>query len=454
MIDNIQGYAEKYREEFNLPAVSLALWKDGQLHCGAAGCLNLDTGVEATNDSIFQIGSITKVLTTCLVLKLVEQGRLNLDFPVKKYLRSFHLADADAAEIITVRQLLNHSNGLAGDYFPDDVNEDAPHIARYVDRVAQLPLVHPVGERFSYSNSAFAIVGRLVEVVSGISWYDAIEEWIFQPLGMCHAICRPTDMIRFRTALGHIEDSNLDSQWKTCTGRFITLGQAPAGTTITMTAAELITFGRAHLDLGIAENGQRWLSQESIRLMQKPSIDVPLPSSAVKTAIGLGWFCYETLKGDQTFIDHGGATNGQLATLRVFPNHNTIIAVLTNCNDRNALASIVNELTLGSSGIDCTEPPLQQKKYTARQLKALVGRYCAYAGACTISFEDGELIVLLEDYIIERAPVEAVLCPIDILSYELRTKTGVSAGRLRFLEINSQGCPAFLFYGMRLYTRV
>ena len=93
-----------------------------------------------------------------------------------------------ATDTITVRQLLNHTNGIAGDYFPNDIHEEGPHIARYVDRCAQLPLVHPVGEGFSYSNAAFAnrrSLGRSGQ--SGISWYDAIEEWIYKPLGMNHA---------------------------------------------------------------------------------------------------------------------------------------------------------------------------------------------------------------------------------------------------------------------------
>ena len=226
----------------------MALWKDGQLHQAASGILNLDTGVEATTDSIFQIGSITKVFTASLVMRWVEMGRVDLDKPVQHYLRDFQLADAQAAATITVGQLLNHTNGIAGDYFPDDQHEPGPHIERLVLRCSQLPLVHPVGEGFSYSNIAFAVAGRLIEVVSGMSWHSAMEEWIFKPLGMDHAICRPDDIIRFRAALGHLAPAGQPEQVHTCSGKWLTLGQAPAGSTPTMTAADLITFGRAHLE--------------------------------------------------------------------------------------------------------------------------------------------------------------------------------------------------------------
>ena len=76
---DIQAYTQQLTQEHHIPAISLALWKDGQLHQAASGILNLDTGVEATTDSIFQIGSITKVFTTSLVMRLVEMGRVDLD---------------------------------------------------------------------------------------------------------------------------------------------------------------------------------------------------------------------------------------------------------------------------------------------------------------------------------------------------------------------------------------
>ena len=95
--------------------------------------MNHETGVEAAADSVFQIGSITKVMTTCLVMQLVDEGKVDLDSPVKRYLRDFMIADAEASETTTVRQLLNHTSGMAGDFFPDDEGHEGNLIARYVD---------------------------------------------------------------------------------------------------------------------------------------------------------------------------------------------------------------------------------------------------------------------------------------------------------------------------------
>ncbi len=114
-------------------------------------------------------------MTACLVMQLVDEGRVDLDCSVRDYLRDFQLADDSITQRLTVRQLLNHTSGIGGDFFPDDRGHQGNLIARYVDRCHLLPIVHPAGKMFSYSNSAYTVAGRLVEVVRGMSWYQAIE---------------------------------------------------------------------------------------------------------------------------------------------------------------------------------------------------------------------------------------------------------------------------------------
>lgn len=205
---DFQSYAESLIDRHQIPAVSLAVLSNNQCYSAAAGILNIDTGVEANTDSIFQIGSITKVFTTSLIMQLVDEGRVDLDTPVKLYLRDFQIADIQATQNITVRQLLNHTNGIAGDYFADDCYAEGNAIARYLDRINLLPLVHSPGKNYSYSNAAFTVAGRLVEVILGCSWHQAIEERIFRPLGMKQAIADPTETLRFRAAIGHLQDTD------------------------------------------------------------------------------------------------------------------------------------------------------------------------------------------------------------------------------------------------------
>ena len=455
---NIQSYAEKIIQEHHLPAVSIAVWKDGQLYQGAAGTLNVDTGVEATTDSIFQIGSITKVFTTVLIMKLVERGLVDLDKPVKHYLRDFEVADVKAMQTITVKQLLNHSNGIAGDYFTDDQNEDGPHIARFVLRCSQLPLVHPVGDGFSYSNVAFAVAGRLIEVVSGLSWFDAMEEWIYQPLGMQQAICRPAEVIRFRAALGHLPNVDNPDQYHTCSGRYLSLGQSPAGTTPTMTAADLITFGRAHLEGGLTQTGDRWLSEQSVRAMQTATNQVPVTSPAAKTAFGLGWGLGQHNQSGLKMVNHNGGTNGQCATLRLFPEHNACFVVLMNRQKLDVLTDIGNKLTQAITGVDLTAAPVATDAATtvnlsAEQLQAYVGHYHAYAGDYYVTLGTNGLEVVFEDAVDEEEPSEGTLKPLGDECFEEKNTLGVSRGIVRFMKPNSEGQPGRLFAAGRLFQR-
>jgi CubicO group peptidase (beta-lactamase class C family) len=452
--DNLQAYAEQALTDHNLPAISLAVWKDNQLSLAAAGCLNADTGVEATTDSIFQIGSITKVFTTVLMMKLVERGLVDLDKPVKHYLRDFAVADVEATQTITVKQLLNHSNGIAGDYFPDDQDEDGPHIARYVLRCSQLPLVHPVGDGYSYSNAAFAIAGRLIEVVSGMSWFDAMEQWIYQPLGMLQAICRPADTIRFRAALGHLSDTDNPDNYHTCSGRYLSLGQSPAGTTPTMTAADLIAFGRAHLEGGVTQTGERWLSEETVLAMQQPTNNMPITSTALKGAMGLGWALSTHNQSGLKIVAHTGGTNGQCALLRLFPEHNACFVILLNRQNLEGLMSIGNTLTQAITGVDITAAPTAEPvNLSADQLQPYVGHYHAYAGDFYLTLGANGLEAKFVDAVDEEEPSIFSLNPVGDECFEAKNSQGVIRAIVRFMKPDNEGRPCRLFGMGRLFQR-
>jgi len=455
MLNNLQTYAEKLITQHNIPAISLAIWRNGELSEGAAGVLNLNTGVEANTDSIFQIGSITKVFTTSLVMKLVDDGRIDLDNPVKYYLRDFQLADPRAASGITVKQLLNHSSGIAGDYFPDDVNEDGPHIARLVDRCSQLPLMHPVGDGFSYSNSAFAIAGRLIEVMSGMTWADAMEEWIFQPLGMSHAICRPADVLSFRAALGHVPDSEDPGLMKACSGKHLSMGMAPAGTTPTMTARDVVAFARAHMEGGVSHSGERWLSEDSVKLMQKPTVDIPRTSKAVSTKMGLGWMLDTFQVGQLSCIQHGGATNGQCSMLRIFPEQNACFVILLNSRKPGVLPAISNEISELITEVDLKlENANPVIKLSQDELLPYLGSYRCHGGDYEVELGENGLVGVYKDAVDEEDQLVVTLYPLGDDCFEFKDEQSISLGVVRFMKPDDQGRYTRLMAFMRMHLRV
>ncbi len=152
----------------HIPAASVAILAGGEIFTTAAGILNRNTGVEADEDSVFQIGSITKTWTATLIMQLVDEGLLDLDAPVRDTVPAFAIGDDGAASAITARQLLSHVSGFEGDLFNDTgVGDDA--VEKYLATIADAPQLFSPGERFSYNNAAFVVLGRIVEVLRGTS---------------------------------------------------------------------------------------------------------------------------------------------------------------------------------------------------------------------------------------------------------------------------------------------
>lgn len=451
--DGLEQYVNQYAERHRLPGIALAIFRDKQLHQFATGTLNVDTGVGVTPDSIFQIGSITKVMTTCLVMQLVDEGKVDLDTPVQYYLRDYIIADPKASETITVRQLLNHTSGMAGDFFPDDQGHEGNLIARYVDRCNLLPLVHPPGALYSYSNSGFVIAGRLIEVIRGISWHQAMEDYIFKPLGMNRAVADPKELIRYRVAMGHLLSGE---RWVLSPQPWLPLGMAPCGATPTMSVADLILFARAHLEEGKTLSGQPWLSKASIQAMRNKEIRLPKTSPTTDRFSGLGWALREFYPKGKTLYGHTGATNGFCSSLQICPDKNEAFALLINGLSPVALEAIQNELIKEVFGIEpASEPLIDCSVSPTPNQQLIVGRYESMDKIITVREEGSQLIAHLE-YKIDPLPSEDLkLYPITDQCYACETLEGSRRVNWAFVMGNDpESPPVHLFDGGRLNPRI
>ncbi len=165
--------------EYEVPGATLAFLHEGEVHEFAAGVLNVATGVEATPDSLFQIGSITKLWTSTQVMLLVEQGRVTLDTPVREILPEFKVADPEVTKTVTLRHLLSHTSGIDGDLFLDTGRGD-DCLEKYVEACADLAQNHPLGATQSYCNSGFSVLGRAVERLTGKVWDAALREQVVE----------------------------------------------------------------------------------------------------------------------------------------------------------------------------------------------------------------------------------------------------------------------------------
>jgi CubicO group peptidase (beta-lactamase class C family) len=360
--DNLSRLIEKH----SVPAASVAVLVDGQVVTEAAGVLNLKTGIEATTDSVFQIGSVTKLWTSTLAMQLVQEGKLDLDQPVRDYLPEFKLADGRAAAVVTTRQLLTHTSGFSGDAFTatsrgDDavelfVSEVLPTLAQELQP----------GTGFSYNNSGFVVLGRLLEVLRGKPFHELVKEYIGTPLGLQHLATIPEEALLHRAALGHISPEpgaplEAAARWN------LPHAMGPAGALLAMSARDLITFGKACLD-------HELLDQAMIEQMWEPQVDLPT-LDGFPSQWGLGWMIFGNLEGGPIY-GHDGGTIGQSAYFRLAPAQGVAIALLTNGGNGPALYDeLVGHVLRETAGVELPgrSVPPEQPLPIPEQL--VVGRY-------------------------------------------------------------------------------
>jgi len=385
-------------------------------------------------------------------MQLVDEGKINLDTPVKNYLRDFQIACSEATQSITVRQLLCHTSGMAGDFFPDDGVESGNYIARYLDRCYLLPQVHPVGEMFSYSNSAYCIAGRLIEVVSGISWDKAVEERIVKPLNMSH-VATTRETSRFRTAIGHSADPKNKNRWLPESQRYFPLGLAPAGTVLAMTASDLITFGLAHLRGGRTDVGESWLSKQTVMEMQTSQVELPPHSPCFVTSWGLGWF--KSNYANVSLFGHGGQTLGQTSLLMIVPEQNLIFSILLNGTrwiGMTLIESLIADTLKELVGVENSEEELSNHIDNPERF---CGQYDSLGQGWEVTLDKGVLMATAIVKSQKKPPEKLILKSIDDNSFATYSYSGGERHlNIVFQKPDDTGCPKYLFYGLNLSVRV
>ncbi|HEX6468865.1 MAG TPA: serine hydrolase [Streptosporangiaceae bacterium] len=315
-------------ERHHVPGAQLGILRlgadgaDDELVETAYGVLHVRTGAPVDGDALFQIGSISKVWTATVAMALVDEGLLGLDTPVADVLPELRLADPDVTKSVTVRHLLNHTSGIDGDVFTDTGRGD-DCLEKYVAVLGEAGQNHPLGATWSYCNSGFALLGRVIEKVTGKTWDQALRERLFAPLGLTHTATLPEEALLFAAAVGHDEH---DGELAPAPAWTLPRSIGPAGL-ITSTVADVLAFARLHLTGGIAADGTRVLSEESVAAMAAHQAELPDPY-VLGDSWGLGWIRFGW--DGHRLIGHDGNTIGQAAFLRVLPDQGLAVALLTN----------------------------------------------------------------------------------------------------------------------------
>lgn len=447
--------------ELRIPGVAIGILHDGATHYAGFGVTSLDNPLPVTADTLFQCGSISKTILATAVMSLVDEGGIDLDAPIRSYLPGFALRDRQAAAGATMRHLLTHTGGWLGDHF-NDFGFGADAIDKIVAEMAALPQWTPLGEYWSYNNVGFAAAARVMEMVTGQAFEDIVRVRVFEPLRMTQSFFFPTQVMLLRFAAGHSVTAGrigVAAPWE--------IGRAnhPAGG-VTTTVIDLLRYAQCHIDHGASPNGARVLSRRAAQAMRTAQL-----RATGRYDMGLTWWLSRlTTPGaaadpnGELFVQHGGATNGFTAHLRIVPGKRFAIAVLTNSDDGPKLYDRISlhalQEYLGLS-LDTVKPTAMPRS----RLKAYAGRYVAHLSEQKLTInKDGKLCaqaIYLGRFPTPTSPVhgdangpETVLAFYDAPGERVfEASDGVLGGRGEFIR-DRRGRIAWLRWGGRLHRRV
>ena len=396
-LDDISGWITEQLPallaEHKVPGAAIAVYANGEVFDFASGVLSHATGVEATADSVFQVGSITKTWTATLVMQLADEGLLDLDAAVVTYLPDFDLADGAAARAMTVRQLLCHTAGFEGDIFTDTGNND-DCVAKYVATLRTDPQLFPPGEMFSYNNAGYCVLGRIIEVLRDKPFDQALREHLFTPLGLTHAATDANSAILFRAAVGHLPNPDADGLPVPAPMWSLVKSNGPAGAMLAMRPRDLLAFARMHLGGGKAADGTQVLSEASVKAMREQQVTLP-PLGLMGTHWGLGWELFDWPGG--LVFGHDGGTIGQSAFLRAVPGKNVAIALLTNGGNPIAVYfEVYRHLLKVLADIDLPANPLLPANPERIDAAKYLGTYANSMGKTEIAQDDDGRIWMTE----------------------------------------------------------
>jgi CubicO group peptidase (beta-lactamase class C family) len=317
-----------------VPGAAVAVtWPGGPDVVAGFGTASLEDGSRVDGTTLFQVGSITKTVTATAVMRLCQQGALDLDVPIRTYLRRFALADPRVARTVTLRHLLTHTAGWEGD-LPGEFGRGDDALANLVRAMAGLRQLTPPGSTWSYNNAGFSLAGRVVEVVTGEPYELAVRRLVTAPLGMERSFLLAEDALGRHVAAGHVVGPGGPGVAHPWAG---TRAGGPAGGLIT-TAEDLLRYLRFHL--GAVASTRRILPMKTIREMQRPQAT----TGRAGEAIGLSWLL-EDVAGERIVL-HRGDTIIHQALVAMVPRRGFALAVLSNANTGAGLCQDVLDWAL------------------------------------------------------------------------------------------------------------
>lgn len=401
--DALAAFAEAKLREYRVPGVAFGIIDNGVVTTRGLGVINVEDPLPVNDHTVFPIASISKTFAATAAMRLVEQGKLDLEAPVRNYLPEFKVRDDAVSRDVSVWNLLTHTPGWEGQMSGPERGDDTLRnfVATVMPDLMQVaPLDSARGEppaaAWSYNNAGFSVAGRVIEAVTGTSINRAIRDLVFMPLGLAHAGTTAGDFIVNRFASGHANRGDAPPALNRPFSPSVSVTAGGVGLCIT----DLLAYAKFHIGDGTAANGERVLARASLELMRTPQ----LQKHSTDDDIGIGWHLRRA--GPLRMAAHGGTLAGHVLLLEIVPERNFAIGILTNSTngwrliqdvEREALrayhgATFAKNQAIAHRGLVETLPNVEPLA-TQPDLKPYVGRYLRPMNAVDVRVEGGRLVV-------------------------------------------------------------
>lgn len=269
-VSALRSWITKALEFTHAPGLAVAVLENREVaYVGGFGVTSLQDGaLPVTPQTVFRIGSLTKLITATLIMRLVQERVLELDDPIDTYVPWLTLSDPEAARQITLRMLLSHTSGLTSDAVP--WGNRYPHALReYVHaRIPEYPLATRPGVRFHYSNPGFSVAGYVAEAAAAKPYTNLVDEWVFGPLDMQRSTFDPLIAMTYPLAQGHYFTG--DGGFRV-DHRFVDNPAHYPGGFAMSTVVDLANFAAMHLCGGVFR-GRPVLSRDLVDQMHTPQV--------------------------------------------------------------------------------------------------------------------------------------------------------------------------------------
>jgi CubicO group peptidase (beta-lactamase class C family) len=456
----LKDWLDAKAAELGVPGVAIGVYNQGKEYYAYTGVTSVDNPLAVDENTLFLYGSTQKTYTATAIMILVDQGKIGLDAPVKKYVPELTLKDKHTEENVTILQILNHTSGWQGDAREEGAGDGDDAIAKFIESMAHIEQVTPLGSAFSYNNAALNLAGRIIEKVTGQVYEKAMRELLLDPLGLGDTLFFPAEVMVRRFAVGH--KKNNEEQVVIHKTYALSRCSSPAGGfAVSATARDQIAWAKFHLGDGTSADGKRVLSKELLDKMKTRTFEIA--GSALGDAVAISWFLRD-VDGVQ-LCSHGGDVIGQHSEFVMCPEKDFAVIVLTNCDGsgsqlKDEAVKFALEKFIGV--IDKDPEPV---KLDDTALAAYVGTYETVAAIAHIDVADGGLVLNVEIKPEMRAELEAQEgeipeqppIPLGMLAADSDfyvVSDGVAKGMRGYFVRGADGNVESVHVGGRLATRV